>query len=137
MEAINAKVDQLQKQLEQKEAQVSSGLQVSAMSLLDMKLKTGENLRKEQCQHLYKLMTIWKECQEQEHQRYQNAHVDLTKRDRLNRDELQETRQELIKVNCLFFGKILSSICISHLVLLLFMKSFLCRMITMLSVWRA
>jgi len=101
MEAINAKVDQLEKQQEQKEAQVSSGLQVSAMSLLDMKLKTGENLRKEECQHLYKLMTIWKECQEQERQRYQNAHVDLTKRDRLNRDKLQETRQELIKVNCL------------------------------------
>lgn len=132
MEAINAEVVQLEKQLEQKEAQVS------ATSLLNMILQTGGNLREEECQHFYKLMTIWKECQELECQRYQNAHIDLTKRDRLNRDELQETHQELIKVNCpFFFGQILSSICIRHLVLLLFMKSFLCRMITMLSVWRA
>ncbi|KXG31891.2 hypothetical protein SORBI_3003G072801 [Sorghum bicolor] len=91
MEAINAKVVQLEKQLEQKEAQVS------ATCLLDMILQTGGNVREEECQHLYKLVTIWKECQEQERQRYQNAHVDLTKRHRMNRDELQETRQELIQ----------------------------------------
>lgn len=91
MEAINSKVVQLEKQLEQKKAQVST------ISLLNMKLQTGENLKKEECQHLYRLMTIWKECLEQERERYQNAYIDLTKRDRLNRAELQETRQELVR----------------------------------------
>ncbi|RLM91462.1 factor of DNA methylation 2-like [Panicum miliaceum] len=93
MEAINAKVIQLEKQLEQKEAQES------AICLLNTKLQAGENLRMEEYEHLYKLLTILKECLEQKSERFQNAYVDLTQRDHLNRNELQETRQEVIKVN--------------------------------------
>ncbi|CAL4958139.1 unnamed protein product [Urochloa decumbens] len=88
MEAINAKVIQLEKQLEQKEAQES------AICLLNTKLQAGENLRMEDYQQL---ITISKECLEKRCERFQNAYVDLTRRDHLNRDELQETRQEVIK----------------------------------------
>uniref|UniRef100_A0A0A9AIF1 Uncharacterized protein n=1 Tax=Arundo donax TaxID=35708 RepID=A0A0A9AIF1_ARUDO len=90
-EAINAKVIQLEKQLEQKEAQES------AICQLNTKLQAGQNLSKEECQDLYKLMKIWQKCLDQEHARLKNTFVNLTKRDRLNRDELQENRQELIK----------------------------------------
>ncbi|RCV24637.1 hypothetical protein SETIT_5G101800v2 [Setaria italica] len=90
MEAINAKVIQLEKQLEQKEAQES------AICLLNTKLQAEENL-KEAYGHLHKLVTISKECLEQERERFQNVYIDLAQRDQLNRDELQETRQEVIK----------------------------------------
>jgi len=43
-----------------------------------------------------------KECLEQKAERFQNAYVDLTQRDHLNRNELQETCQEVIKVNNMF-----------------------------------
>ncbi|XP_062183171.1 factor of DNA methylation 1-like [Phragmites australis] len=91
METIYAKVIQLEKEVERREAQVS------AIRLLNMKLQAGENLTKEECQHLYKLMIILNNCLEQERERLKNSFVDLTKRDRLNRDVLQESRQELIK----------------------------------------
>ncbi|OEL27855.1 Factor of DNA methylation 2 [Dichanthelium oligosanthes] len=91
MEAINAKVIQLEKQLEQKEAQES------AICLLNTKLQTGENIKMEEYEHLYKLMIISRECLEQKFGRFQKAYVDLTKRDQLNRDQLQETHQEVIK----------------------------------------
>ncbi|CAL4965220.1 unnamed protein product [Urochloa decumbens] len=91
MKAINAKVIQLEKQLVQKEAQES------AICLLNTKLQAGENLRVEEYEHLCKLMTISKECLEKKCERFQNAYVDLTRRDHLNRYELQETRQEVIK----------------------------------------
>nr|TKW13414.1 hypothetical protein SEVIR_5G099700v2 [Setaria viridis] len=90
MEAINAKVIQLEKQLEQKEAQES------AICLLNTKLQAEENL-KEAYGHLHRLVTISKECLEQERERFQNVYIDLAQRDQLNRDELQETRQEVIK----------------------------------------
>lgn len=91
MKAINAKVIQLEKQLEQKEAQES------AICMLNKKLQPGKNLRMEEYEHLYKLVTILKECLEQKAERFQNAYVDLTQRDHLNRNELQETCQEVIK----------------------------------------
>jgi len=56
----------------------------------------------EEYEHLYKLVTILKECLEQKAERFQNAYVDLTQRDHLNRNELQETCQEVIKVNNMF-----------------------------------
>ena len=93
MEAINAKVIQLEKQLEQKEAQEY------AICMLNTKLQAVENLSIEEYGHLYKLLTILKECLEQKAERFQNAYVDLTQRDRLNRNELQETCQEVIKVH--------------------------------------
>ncbi|CAO2193641.1 unnamed protein product [Urochloa humidicola] len=91
MEAINAKLIQLEKQLEQKEAQES------AIHQLNTKLLAGENSRMEENEQLCKLMTISKECLEKKRERFQNAYVDLTRRDHLNRGELQETRQEVIK----------------------------------------
>ncbi|KAG2587013.1 hypothetical protein PVAP13_5NG090200 [Panicum virgatum] len=91
MEAINAKVIQLEKQLEQKEAQEY------AICMLNTKLQAVENLSIEEYGHLYKLLTILKECLEQKSERFQNAYVELTQRDHLNRNELQETRQEVIK----------------------------------------
>ncbi|CAO2209009.1 unnamed protein product [Urochloa humidicola] len=91
MEAINVKVIQLEKQLEQKKAQEST------ICLLNTKVQAGENLRMEEYEHLYKLMTNSKECLEKKCERFQNAYVDLTRRYHLNRDELQKTRQEVIK----------------------------------------
>ncbi|CAO2174603.1 unnamed protein product [Urochloa humidicola] len=91
MEAINAKVTQLEKQLAQKEAQES------AVCLLNTKLQAGENSRMEEYEQLSKLMIISKECLEKKCERFQDAYVELTRRDHLNRDELQKTRQEVIK----------------------------------------
>ncbi|TVU21913.1 hypothetical protein EJB05_31584, partial [Eragrostis curvula] len=91
MEAIYAKVVQLERQLEQRQAQES------AICLLNTKLQTGANLSKEEYQHLHVLMIILKNCLHQESERLQNSSVDIIKRDILNRDVLHETRQELIK----------------------------------------
>nr|CAB3476292.1 unnamed protein product [Digitaria exilis] len=91
MEEINAQIIQLEMQLVQKEALES------AICLLNMKLQAGANLRMEEYEHLYKLMANWKECLEQKCEIFQNAYVDLARRDHLNRYELQETRQQLIK----------------------------------------
>jgi hypothetical protein len=124
MEAINEKVIQLEKQLEQRVAQES------AISLLNTELQAGETLK----EAYDKLVTISKQFLEQECERFQNVYVDLTQRDQLNRDELQETRQDVIKVNnVLFFVYIFNSICISNAMY----KKFPLRMITMLSAWRA
>lgn len=97
MEAINAQIIQLEMQLVQKEAQES------AICLLNTKLQAGANLRTEEYEHLYELMTNWKECLQQKCEIFQNAYVDLAQRDHLNSYELQETRQELIKVNDVLF----------------------------------
>lgn len=91
MDVINTKIIQLEMQLGQKEALES------AICLLNTKLKAEANLKMEEYGHL--LMTNWKERLEKNREIFQNAYVDLARRDHLNRNELQETRQELIKVN--------------------------------------
>ncbi|KAL6627446.1 hypothetical protein ACP70R_031172 [Stipagrostis hirtigluma subsp. patula] len=87
IDAVYAKVIQLEKQLQQREA----------LELLNKKLQAGENLTEEECQHLYALMIILRKCIDQEEVRLANSFVDLTKREQLNRYELQENRQQLIK----------------------------------------
>ncbi|GJN37495.1 hypothetical protein PR202_gb26461 [Eleusine coracana subsp. coracana] len=91
MEAIFTKLNQLEKQLQQKKQQES------VICQLNMKLQTGENLTKEEYQHLYELMIILKNCLDQEHERLKNSYLDLKKREWLNKDVFQEHKKELVK----------------------------------------
>ncbi|KAL6848196.1 hypothetical protein ACP4OV_022324 [Aristida adscensionis] len=87
MNATYARLIQLEKQLQQREA----------IELLNIKLQAREKLTEEECQHLYTLMIIWNKCIDQEQARFAKSFVNLTKREQLNRYELQQNRQELIK----------------------------------------
>lgn len=110
MEAIFTKLNQFEKQLEQKKQQES------VISQLNMKLQTGENLSNEEYQHLYELMIILKNCLDQEHERLKKLYLDLKKRERLNKDVFQETQKELVKVNNPCFQQNLIPLCPAYVI---------------------
>ncbi|KAF0918315.1 hypothetical protein E2562_023386 [Oryza meyeriana var. granulata] len=91
MESIYAKLNQLEKQLEQRQALVST------IRELNMKVQPGEGLRKEDHEHIYSIMICLRTIVDEEKERLVDSCADLMKRLQTNSDELQEHRQELIK----------------------------------------
>lgn len=92
MEAIHAKLIQLERQLEQRDKAL-----VLIARQLNMKLQAGEMLPEEDHQRLYAVMTYVRNILDEEGKRmYDSLH--LLNREQPNNKELQENRQELIQV---------------------------------------
>mgnify|MGYP001024154397 CR=1 FL=1 len=93
MEAIHAKLIQLERQLEQRDKAL-----VLIARQLNMKLQAGEMLAEEDHQRLYAVMTYVRNILDEEGKRMKVPLLDLLKREQANSKELQENRQELIQV---------------------------------------
>ncbi|VAH72421.1 unnamed protein product [Triticum turgidum subsp. durum] len=92
MEAIHAKLIQLERQLEQRDKAL-----VLTARQLNMKLQAGEKLAKEDHQRLYAVMTNVRNILDEEGKRMKVPLLDLFKREQANNKELQENRHELIQ----------------------------------------
>ncbi|XP_015693838.2 factor of DNA methylation 2-like [Oryza brachyantha] len=91
MEVIYAKLEQLEKQLEQRQALESTVRQ------LNMKIQAGERLRHDDYEHIYSIMICLRTIIDEEKERLVDSCADLIKRVQMNFSELRELRQELIK----------------------------------------
>ncbi|XP_048556429.1 factor of DNA methylation 2-like [Triticum urartu] len=92
MEAIHAKIIQLERQLEQRDKAL-----VLIARQLNMKLQAGEKVPEEDHQRLYAVMTYVRNIVDEEGKRMKVPLLDLFKREQANSKELQENRQELIQ----------------------------------------
>ncbi|KAM3346725.1 hypothetical protein ACQJBY_020977 [Aegilops geniculata] len=92
MEAIHAKLIQLERQLEQRDKAL-----VLIARQLNMKLQAGEKVPEEDHQRLYAVMTYVRNTLDEEGKRMKIPLLDLLKREQANSKELQENRQELIQ----------------------------------------
>ncbi|KAF7027743.1 hypothetical protein CFC21_039762 [Triticum aestivum] len=92
MEAIHAKLIQLERQLEQRDKAL-----VLTARQLNMKLQAGEKLAEEDHQRLYAVMTYVRNILDEEGKRMKVPLLDLLKREQANSKELQENRQELVQ----------------------------------------
>ncbi|KAM3197596.1 hypothetical protein ACQJBY_072957 [Aegilops geniculata] len=92
MEAIHAKLIQLERQLEQRDKAL-----VLIARQLNMKLQAGEKVPEEDHQHLYAVMTYVRNILDEEGKRMKVPLLDLFKREQANSKELQENRQELVQ----------------------------------------
>nr|CDM81211.1 unnamed protein product [Triticum aestivum] len=92
MEAIHAKLIQLERQLEQRDKAL-----VLIARQLNMKLQAGEMLAEEDHQRLFAVMTYVRNILDEEGKRMKIPLLDLFKREQANSKELQENRQELIQ----------------------------------------
>lgn len=93
MEAIHAKLIQLERQLEQRDKAL-----VLIARQLNMKLQAGEMLAEEDHQRLFAVMAYVRNILDEEGKRMKVPLLDLLKREQANSKELQENRQELIQV---------------------------------------
>lgn len=93
MEAIYAKLNQLEKQLEQRQSLES------IIRQMNMNLQAGGSLRKEDHEHIYSIMICLRTIVDEEKEMLVDSCAEIMKRLRTNSDELEEYRQELIKVN--------------------------------------
>ena len=93
MEAIHAKLIQLERQMEQRDKAL-----VLIARQLNMRLQAGEKLAEEDHQRLYAVMTSVRNILDEEGKRMKVPLLDLLKREQANSKELQENRQELIQV---------------------------------------
>uniref|UniRef100_A0A0D9UWP7 Factor of DNA methylation 1-5/IDN2 domain-containing protein n=1 Tax=Leersia perrieri TaxID=77586 RepID=A0A0D9UWP7_9ORYZ len=91
MEAIYAKLHQLEKQLKQRQA-----LEFTVQQL-NKKIQAGESLTKEDHEHIYNIMVCLRTIVDEEQEMLVDSCAELMKRLRTNCDELQEYRQELMK----------------------------------------
>nr|XP_040258062.1 factor of DNA methylation 1-like [Aegilops tauschii subsp. strangulata] len=92
MEAIHAKLIQLERQLEQRDKAL-----VLIARQLNMKLQAGEMLAEEDHQRLFAVMAYVRNILDEEGKRMKVPLLDLLKREQANSKELQENRQELIQ----------------------------------------
>ncbi|XP_048567557.1 factor of DNA methylation 2-like [Triticum urartu] len=92
MEAIHAKLIQLERQLEQRDKAL-----VLIARQLNMKLQAGEKVPEEDHQRLYAVMTYVRNILDEEGKRMKIPLLDLFKREQANSKELQENRQELVQ----------------------------------------
>jgi hypothetical protein len=92
MEAIHAKLIQLERQLEQRDKSL-----VLIARQLNMKLQAGEKLAEEDHQRLFAVMTYVRNILGEEGKRMYDSLLDLN-REQPNHKEVQENRQELIQV---------------------------------------
>uniref|UniRef100_A0A0E0JE04 Factor of DNA methylation 1-5/IDN2 domain-containing protein n=1 Tax=Oryza punctata TaxID=4537 RepID=A0A0E0JE04_ORYPU len=91
MEPIYAKLNQLEKQLEQRQALESTIRQ------MNMKLQAGESLGKEDHEHIYSIMVCLRTIVDEKKEMLVDSCAEIMRRLRTNIDELQEHRKELIK----------------------------------------
>ncbi|BAS70384.1 factor of DNA methylation 2 isoform X2 [Oryza sativa Japonica Group] len=91
MEAIYAKLNQLEKQLEQRQSLES------IIRQMNMNLQAGGSLRKEDHEHIYSIMICLRTIVDEEKEMLVDSCAEIMKRLRTNSDELKEYRQELIK----------------------------------------
>uniref|UniRef100_A0A0D9Y373 Factor of DNA methylation 1-5/IDN2 domain-containing protein n=1 Tax=Oryza glumipatula TaxID=40148 RepID=A0A0D9Y373_9ORYZ len=91
MEAIYAKLNQLEKQLEQRQSLES------IIRQMNMNLQAGGSLRKEDHEHIYSIMICLRTIVDEEKEMLVDSCAEIMKRLRTNSDELEEYRQELIK----------------------------------------
>uniref|UniRef100_A0A0D3EJJ9 Factor of DNA methylation 1-5/IDN2 domain-containing protein n=1 Tax=Oryza barthii TaxID=65489 RepID=A0A0D3EJJ9_9ORYZ len=91
MEAIYAKLNQLEKQLEQRQSLES------IIRQMNMNLQAGGSLRKEDHEHIYSIMMCLRTIVDEEKEMLVDSCAEIMKRLRTNSDELEEYRQELIK----------------------------------------
>lgn len=93
MEPIYAKLHQLEKQLEQRQALEATIRQ------MNMNLQARGRLGNEDHEHIYSIMVCLRTIVDEEKEMLADSCAEIMKRLRTNSNELEEYRQELIKVD--------------------------------------